>query len=318
MSVLTFKDLVDLKADEWNTQVAFEYGVNVEELKDIITRRDLRLIENLIQHNVTKDEIELLASHQQSNDELNISLFKEGDTSVVYEPTVIDKFVVRITDTEDIVDSIAITGKIIIGANFSKSNLSNSYFCGCTFYRCNLTEIDFSNSVFVACDFILCKMPSSDFTGSTISRSHFYECNISSTTFDYVALSDCMMVGCDLHLGTFIQSRILFTGFSDSELQNVDWKDSDIVQSTYTNCKCVDSDFKRTVLIDSILIRVNLIGCDLNSLSVTCITMSECEYDHKYKHFFEMEHLLYSPAIFEWNDDPDTLSDFDSDDINIV
>jgi uncharacterized protein YjbI with pentapeptide repeats len=318
MNELTFKNLVDLKADEWNTLVAAGYDIDVEELKDIITRRELRLLENKLQHNITKDEIEELAVIQQDEDSLNVELFNEGDTSIVYEPTVIDKFVVRITDTEDIVDSIAVTGKIIVGANFNKSNLSNSYFCGCTFYKCDLSNVDFGNSVFTSCDFVSCDMVSSDFTGSTIARTHFYECLLSSSTFDYVALSDCMVVACDLNKVTFIQCRVLFTGFTDSTLINVDWKDSDIVQCTFTICNCSDSDFKRAVIVDSVIIRTNLMGCDLNSLSVTCLTISNCEYEDKYKHFFEMEHLLYSPAIFEWgnnveSDDPD-IEDYDEDD----
>jgi fluoroquinolone resistance protein len=316
MNALTFKDLVDLKADEWNTQVASEYDIDVEELKDIITRRDLRLIENRLQNNITKEEIEDLASDQKSEDTFNSELFKEGDVSVVYEPTVLDKFIIRISDTEDIVDSVAITGKVIIGAKFSNSNLSNSYFCGCTFYKCDLTDVDFGNSVFVSCDFIDCEMTRVDFTGSTISRSHFYECILVSSTFDYVALSECMFVACDFDFATFIQCRILFTGFSDCALTNVDWKDSDIVQSTFTNCNCRDGDFKRAVMVVSILIRVRLIGCDLNSLSVTCLTISECEYEDKYKHFFEMEHLLYSPAIFEWDDSDDMSIDSDIEDVD--
>jgi len=311
MSKLTFNDLVDLKADEWNSQVALEYDINVEDLKDIVTRRDLKLLENRLHHNITKDEIDILASNQQSDDERNVALFSAGDVSVIYEPTVIDKFVVRISDTEDIVDSVAVTGKIVIGADFTNSNLSNSYFCGCTFYRCNFTGVDFGNSVLISCDFISCTMPSIDFTGSTISRNHFYECNLRKSTFDYVALSDCMMVACDLTFTTFIQSRILFTGFNDSELVGVDWKDSDIVQSTFTKCNAQDGDFKRAVLVDSILIRVNLLGCDLNSLSVTCLTISDCKYESKYNHFFEMDHLLYSPSVFEWDDEIDFIDDID-------
>ena len=111
-----------------------------------------------------------------------------------------------------------------------------------------------------------------------------------------------MVVACILDDSSITQSRILFTGFNDCSVINVNWKESDIVQCTYTSCDCKNSDFKRVTLVDSILIRCSLIGCDLNSLSVACITISDCDYDAMYKHFFEMEHLLYSPSVFEWDD----------------
>lgn len=313
MSILTFKDLVNLKADEWNERVAIEYDISVEELKDIVIRRDLRLLENRIKHQVTKDEIEEMASDQKEIDLFNVDLFADGDNSVIYEPTVLDKFTVKISDTDDIVDSIALTGKIVVGADFSKSNLSDSYFCGCTFYQCNLRDVDFGNSVFVSCDFIACDMTSLDFTGSTISRSHIYESSLVGSHFDYVAMSDSMVVESNMDRSTSIQSRLMFTGFSDISMVSLDWKDSDIVQCTFTHCDLKDSDFKRVVMVDSMLIRSNLIGADLNSLSVTCISMSSCTYDEKYKSFFEMDHLLYSPAVFEWEDVDDYMDEEDDD-----
>jgi uncharacterized protein YjbI with pentapeptide repeats len=306
MSVLTFKDLVDLKADEWNTKVAEEYGIPVEEIKEQILRRDLRLLDNRLTHRITKDEIEQMAEEQKLLDRTIVEIFKDGDSSVIYEATAIDKFKIKITDTEDIVDSVAITGKIIIGATFRNSNLSSSYFCGCTFYQCNLSNVDFGNSVFIGCDFVNCNMHNIDFNGSTISRCHIYECNMNSSVCDYVALSDSMIVACNLDDLSITQSRILFTGFNDCSCVNVKWKESDIIQCAYTSCDCKHSDFKRVTLVDSIIIRCILIGCDLNSLSVTCITVSDSDYDDRYKHFFEREHLLYSPSIFEWsgtNDD---------------
>ena len=151
MSILTFKDLVNLKADEWNERVAIEYDISVEELKDIVIRRDLRLLENRIKHQVTKDEIEEMASDQKEIDLFNVDLFADGDNSVIYEPTVLDKFIVKISDTDDIVDSIALTGKIVVGADFRGKRYSyfvGSCLCGCWCYIdcnyecCSYTEND--------------------------------------------------------------------------------------------------------------------------------------------------------------------------------
>lgn len=309
--MLTFKDLVDLKADDWNNRVALEYGIGVEDLKDQILRRELRLLENRIKQRITKEEIDSLSKEQKLLDDINLELLKDGDYNSIYEPVSIDKFKIKITDTEDIVDSIAITGKIIVGANFSKSNLSDSYFCGCTFYQCKLIDVDFGNSVLVGCNFVDCDMKSIDFNGSTITRTHFYECQMNKSLMDYVALTDSMLVGCNISYMSTTQSRILFTGFNDCVSIGVNWKESDIVQCSFTNCEMNESDFKRVTLVDSILMRCSLMKCDFNSLSVTCITLFECEYDSKYNHLFKMESLLYSPSKFEWTDE---LSDEESGD----
>ena len=99
---------------------------------------------------------------------------------------------------------------------------------------------------------------------------------------------------------TFTQSKILHTGFSDCIIHNSDWKDTDIVQCSFTSCHFTGSDFKRSTIVDCIFIRSDFTKCDFNSTLVSCITQTMCVYEEKYSYLFEMDHLLYSPAIFEW------------------
>lgn len=317
MDELTFHNLVNLKADQWNRLVADVYDVPVEELKELVLMKDLKSLDSQLRYDISKDNIEALANYQASIDHENALKYRDGDDSVLYEPSIIDKFRVKVTDTKDIVDSIALTGKIVIGADFTKSNLSDSYFCGCTFYNCKFNEVNFGNSIFVSCDFITTSLKHTDFNGSTMSRCHFYECNLTSSVFDYVALSDCMVVNSVMDEMSAVQSRILFSGFSDCVMDDAKWKDTDIVVSTFTNVSMKNIDFKRSVISDSIFIRTDLTGCDLSSLSVTCITITDCKYDDRYKHFFDMEQLLYSPSVFEWEshdtpDSPDSESDINN------
>lgn len=305
MTDLSFHNLVNLKADQWNCLVADAYDVPVEELKELVLIKNVESNGSHVKYEINKNQIEELANYQANIDYDNALKYKAGDDSIINEPSVIDKFRIKISDTKDIVDSIALTGKIIIGADFSKSNLSDSYFCGCVFYDCKFDHVNFGNSVFVSCDFILASMKHTDFNGSTLTRCHFFDSNLSSSVFDYVALSDGMVVNSVLDNMSAVQSRIMFSGFSDCVMNEAKWKDTDIILSTFTNITMTNIDFKRSVITDCIFIRSDLTGCDLSSLSVTCITLTNCKYDDRYKHFFDMEQLLYSPSVFEWDDSDD-------------
>jgi len=309
MDILTFDDLITLRADAWNLMVAECYNLSVEELKEHIYHRDIRLINDRISKRINKAHFDPFVTEQRKIDKENVIEFTNGNKDVIYDKTLIDSFTVKITNTDDIVESISLLGKIIIGANFNKSNLSNSYFCGCTFYNCDLSQIDFGNSVFVLCDFVNCYINKTDFNGSTISKCNFFECNIINSKMDYTVFSDCMFVESNLQNSSLVQSRLLYSAFDDCNLTYVNWGDSDIVQVVIGNSDCKHSDFKRVTLVDSILLHSDFFECNLDSIIVTCITVSKTKYDPKYKSFFETDRLSYSPSLHEWepiqNDDDD-------------
>ena len=70
-------------------------------------------------------------------------------------------------------------------------------------------------------------------------------------------------------------------------------------QPQLTNC-----DFKRATLVDDIFLRVDLTECDFSSVTVTCLTVTMCEVPEEFQELFEVNHLLYSPAVFEWEPTP--------------
>jgi uncharacterized protein YjbI with pentapeptide repeats len=295
-----FTDLVNLKADEWNESVASKFGITTDELKQLTQSGELRSVGERIKLNISKQSIQKLSHEQDAIDKETRKLFTQGDYSIIYEPTALDKFRIRVSDGEKLTESIALTGKIVIGADLSGSDLSHSYLCGCTFYNCNFNNCNIEYSVISSCIFNNCSFIKSDLTASTISRSKFYECILDKGTYDYVTISDCIFIASTISDSTIIQSKILYTALCDCLANRCDWKDSDLIECSFTNINFSESDFKRSTVVDCLMIRCNLMKCDFNSFSVTCLTASNCKYESQYESIFDMKHSLYSPSVFEW------------------
>lgn len=294
-----FNDLVNLTADNWNIKVANTFGYSVHELESLTNSTELRHIGERIKLNVDKN---LIFSDQLDTDinaELDQLVDKKAN-SIIYKPSKLDKYRIRVNDNKLLVEAIALTGKIIVGCDFTGSDLSNSYFCGCVFYNCIFTECNLTYSVINSCVFNSCTLNKCDFTSSAIARTRFYESNLEHSINDYVNICDCVYVACSMSNTSLIQSKVLYTSFIDSLLSKADFKDNDLIQCVFTNIDIRNSDFRRSSMVDCILIRCNLHLCDFNSFSITCTTNSMCVIDPHNRSIFEMNHALYSPSVFEW------------------
>lgn len=294
-----FNDLVNLTADKWNIKVADSFGYSIEELEALSSTSNLRHIGERIKLNIDKNLILLNQVESDPLTELESLLDKKAHT-LLYEPTKLDKYRIRLNENKPLIESIALTGKIIVGCDFTGSDLSNSYFCGCTFYNCIFNDCNLTYSVINTCIFNSCTLNKCDFTSSAIARTRFYECNLEYSINDYVNISDCVYIACSVSNTSFIQSKILYSAFNDTLLPKVDFKDSDLIQCVFTNIDISNGDFRRSNMVDCILIRCDMRSCDFNSFSITCTTNSMCNIDGKHTSIFEMNHGLYSPSVMEW------------------
>ena len=305
-----FDDLVNLPADEWNTSVAKNLDMTVENVRDLILLRELDSTNQSIKMKINKAKIKKFGKIQLNSDkEFHKNPKIDTDDGDIYRAGVLEKYMVVITDDEQLVESIALTGKIIIGFDFTKSKLSESYFCHCVFYNCRFDYSTLNDCTISNCKMIKCSFIGVDFTGSTIAKTKILECNLTNSIFEYVNFSDCSIILSILNSVKMAQTRVLYTGFSDTSFTKVDWKDATVVECSLSNINLKDSDFRRTSFIDSIFIKVDFNGCDFELVSVTCITVAMCSYDLIFKDFFEMSHLLYSPSIYEWEPVEDAESE---------
>jgi uncharacterized protein YjbI with pentapeptide repeats len=302
-----FYDLVNLTADEWNQSVADTFDYTVDGLRSLVTSRSLAIANERTHVEVERTMIGILAEIQQDDDKNNVIEYNDTpDEDVLYRATLLDKFTIDLHGGDEEINSIALTGKIIIGLDFSEGDFSSSYFCHCIFYNCIFDNSNLERMTIVNCTFTRCSFRSVDFTSSVIGRCKFFETTLDEASFDYTNITDCSFVVSSVNYASFIQSKILYTGFSDVEGNNSDWKDTDVVQCSFSNTQLSNCDFKRATLVDDMFIRVDLSGCDFSAVTVTCLTVTMTLVPEEFREFFEVNHLLYSPSVFEWEPNPET------------
>ena len=304
--------LINDTADVWNKHVASDLQLSVDELRELILSRGIYLSEDKVKVELKKQVIQTMGDCQKSLDLYELNQAKTTGAELDQtRATAMDRYTMTVKDGSELVDAIALTGKILIGVDFSDSTLAQSYFCHCTFYNCSFMSVSMENCVFSGCTFVRCDFNGCDLTGSSVSRTKFIECNMDDSTVDYAVISDCAFLVTTFNNTSFIQSRILYTGISDCGGTGSDWKDVDVIQCSMSNTDLTASDFRRTSFVDNIFIRVSFIDCDFNNASFTCVTTAMCEIDAQYLEFFSMNHALYSPAVYEWESEVDDEDDMD-------
>jgi len=290
-------DLVNLNADQWNTLLSEELDIPIGLLKELIMARELKN-DHKTKINIYKDvfkEIQSNVDEKQEN-----AIIKD----ILEQSTVLDKYVVKLSNDKEVISSLSCTGKIIVGLDLYNSYLEDSYFCNCIFYNCNLSGSNLSNSVLNSCTINNCDMENADFTASTISRTKFIESNLKSALLEYSVLSDDAIIGCNINESSFRQSHILYTGFHECKVKASDFKESEFVQLATVDSDFGYSDFKRAKMCDVVLMRSNFKNCNFDDFYVTAVSHNRCKFDDKYKDRFKMEHNSNSPSIFEWEQDP--------------
>lgn len=284
-------DLVNLNADEWNILLSEEMNISVNILKKLSLAREF-ISDDKSKIIIYKDTFkEIFKQTQYEKTLLNDVM----DTS-----NILDKYVVMMSDEEQVINSISCSGKIIVGLDFTKAHLEDSYFSNCVFYNCNFTDTNFGSSVFNSCTMNHCNNQNADFGVSTLSRNKFISCNFKSAGLEYSVFTDNAFLSCDLSQTSFRQSKILYTGFNECNIKGTDFREVDFVQLSSVDSDFKYSDFRKAKMVDSILLRTNLSKCNLDTFSASAITHNQCNIDDKYKDYFKMAHHLNTPSLFEW------------------
>ena len=292
----TLQNFIESKADIWNSRLASHLDMTVEALKDIIMQRNLDVITEDVSHRINKKYI------TETYNNLYETL---GATESFHN------YVLEFSDNDFEPKALSITGKIIIGLNFTRSILNESYFNNCILYKCNFTSTAFETCVFNSCVFNNCVLDSSDFTSSTFYRSRFYECSMSDCIFDYSVINDCMFTVCRMPYIQMKQVKLLATGFVDCEIFSSDLKDANMILVSMSNCDLSKCSLRRASLIDGIFIRVNMKECDFSQMSITALTTTCCDYAVEHANLFEISHGLYSPSTFEWDEQGEERDNLD-------
>lgn len=297
---------MNLNADEWNKKVSEELQMPIAKIKTLITYRELilgvgKLRLHINRNLITKVGQEQLRQEKAVKKEFDALLHDEDNESM----STLKNFVVSTENNTEIITAMACTGKIIIGIDFSDSQLDNSYFNHCIFYNCNFSDSNMESSFITSCNFVECDLSNTDFLTSSIARNSFLSCNMTKVNFTYAVLSDNTFVNCDISNSTFLQTRLLYTGFNECIIEKGSFRDTEFGQVSIINSNLNDSNFKNAYIMDCIAIRTDFIKCNFDNFTSAAFTMASCNYDDKYKKLFGMDNLVHNPALFEWENEVD-------------
>lgn len=307
-----FDDLVNLNADQWNMKLAKELSMSVIELKAQFILRDkiTNISEDRIKLDIYKTNIVESGNKQINTDNDSYKKLEDPSTphtereDILHKPTLLDRYSIRINEGNPIIDSISVTGKIIVGMDFSDAELDFSYFCHCVFYNCDFTNANLSEAVFQSCVFNSCCFVKADLSQATFSKPMMLDCNCDNSNLSATKFILASIISGQFNLSNLNSSFFADSGVVDCSFMNANLSSVEFVSSSITNCNLRDSNMKNAKITDMLCSRSDFRGCDLNHCTMTCFTSATCKFDPKFDNLFQMNHLLFSPGIVEWEENP--------------
>jgi fluoroquinolone resistance protein len=136
------------------------------------------------------------------------------------------------------------------GEDFSDERLPKGEYENCTFNNCvfahsDLSEVNFTDCSFENCDLSMTKLKHASFrdavfTSCKLLGLRFDECNpfLLSFTFE----------GCILNFSSFFRLKLKKTLFRDCRMQEVEFVETDLSQSTFAACDLSGAVFEKTIL----------------------------------------------------------------------
>jgi len=120
----------------------------------------------------------------------------------------------------------------------------------CIFLNCNFSESDLSEYKFIECDFKQCNLSLSNLNKTAFRNVKFIDCKMLGLRFDI-----CNEFGlsfsfdrCQLNHSSFYQTKIKKTFFKNSQIQDVDFVETNLTHAIFDNCDLASSIFESTTL----------------------------------------------------------------------
>ena len=281
-----FSDLVNLNADEWNTLLAYEFNYTLDQLKRITTTNSFCLIGEKLKLDTSKDTIN--------------NLFNER--LVDGEPTPLNSFTVKIKQSDIESQSISLTGKIIVGVDFSHNDLSFGYFCDCIFYNCTFDNANLEFSTFSSTTFNGCSLKNTNLVSSTFGRTKIFDSEFDGSTFEYSVFTDSPMVGSSFVRVNISQSKLIYSGSIESDFSDSNFMRSDVIDSAFINTNLSRCNFSSSNIMGCIYNDCNLLGSNFENAYLSKITETLCKYDGVIKKIFTDLGVKYIQSTNEFSD----------------
>ncbi len=134
--------------------------------------------------------------------------------------------------------------------DFTKKRLPKGDYEYCTFLNCNFSEGSLSEVRFLECEFVDCNISSTNITNTAFQDVKFKDCKLLGLSFE-----NCNPFGfsiqvnnCQLNHGSFYQVVLKQTKLIDSQLQYVDFTETDLSQTSFDNSDLQGAIFENAIL----------------------------------------------------------------------
>ena len=287
-----FSDLVNLNADEWNKLLAYEFNYTVDTLRRTTVTNAFRLIGEKLKISIDKEAIDKEAIDM---------LFKER--LLDGEPNPLNSFAIKIGKNDIESQSVSLTGKIIVGVDFSECDLSFGYFCDCIFYNCVFDNTNLEFSTFSSCTFNGSSLKKANLVSCTFGRTKLFDSEFDGSNFEYSVFTDCPIVGSSFVNINISQSKLIYSGSIDSDFSNSIFVHSDFIDSAFINTNLSSSNFNSSNIMGCIYNACNLVNSTFENSYLTRITSTLCQYDENIKKIFTEFGVEYTQSMNEFTDD---------------
>lgn len=281
-----FSDLVNLNADEWNKLLAYEFNYTVDQLKRTTTTNSFRLVGEKLKVDVNKESISILFNER----------LIDG------EPKPLDSFSIKVTKREVEAQSISLTGKVVVGIDFSGCDLSFGYFCDCIFYNCIFDKSNLEFSTFSSCTFNGCSLKNSNLVSCTFGRTKIFDTEFDGSSFEYSVFTDSPIVGSSFININISQSKLIYSGSIDSDFSGSNFLHSDFIDSAFINTNLTRCNFNSSNIMGCIYNACNLLGSSFENSYLSRITVTLCQYTDKIQKIFTDLGVEYSQSTNEFKD----------------
>ena len=134
--------------------------------------------------------------------------------------------------------------------DFTQQPLPGGTYEHCTFNHCNFAGSDLSGIAFVDCSFTGCNLSLAKLHRTVFRDIQFKDCKMLGLRFDTCSEFGLSFAfdNCQLNHASFYKLKIKKTVFKHSQLQEVDFAESDLSGAVFDHCAMPDATFDRTIL----------------------------------------------------------------------
>ncbi len=120
----------------------------------------------------------------------------------------------------------------------------------CAFVNCNLSETDLSACIFIECEFSGCNLSLAKLGKTALRDVKFKECKMLGLRFDQCNDFGLLVSfeNCSLNHSSFYKMKLKKIIFRNSQLQEVDFTESDLTGALLDGCDLLRATFENTML----------------------------------------------------------------------